>query len=128
MPSLALWLEPLFAAKKPERTERSMEQGMAGWGAQTLLSAAGLLAAATALAAAAVRAVKWFMTQRQQSEDIASLKEEQCLLTYGLLACLKGLREQGCDGPVSEAIEKIEKHINRAAHGQCAVKKEGAKV
>ena len=43
-------------------------------------------------------------------------KEEQALLTYGVLACLKGLKEQGCDGPVEEAINKIEKHINQVAH------------
>ena len=34
----------------------------------------------------------------------------------GILACLKGLKEQGCDGPVTDAITKIEKHINQAAH------------
>lgn len=41
---------------------------------------------------------------------------EQTLIIYGLLAALKGLKEQGCDGPVTEAIDKIEKHINQAAH------------
>ena len=34
-----------------------------------------------------------------------------------VVACLKGLKEQGCNGPVSEAIDKIEKHINKKAHG-----------
>ena len=47
-----------------------------------------------------------------------SIKDELCLLTYGTLACLKGLKEQGCNGPVTEAIGKIEKHINQSAHGQ----------
>ncbi len=46
------------------------------------------------------------------------MKAEQCLLTYGILACLKGLKEQGCNGPVTEAIGKIEKHINKQAHDQ----------
>lgn len=50
--------------------------------------------------------------------DQKGLQEEQSLIIYGLLACLKGLAEQGCDGPVSEAITKIEKHINKKAHGQ----------
>ncbi|MCI6451727.1 MAG: branched-chain amino acid ABC transporter permease, partial [Hungatella sp.] len=40
----------------------------------------------------------------------------QCLLVYGVLACLKGMKEQGCNGPVTEAINKIEKHINQQAH------------
>ena len=45
-----------------------------------------------------------------------SCHEEQTLIIYGLLACLKGLKEQGCNGPVTEAINKIEKHINQKAH------------
>jgi len=32
------------------------------------------------------------------------------------LACLKGLHEQGCNGPVTHAIEEIEEHINKQAH------------
>ena len=50
--------------------------------------------------------------------SVQAIQEEQALMTYGLLACLKGLAEQGCDGPVSEAIDKMEKHINMRAHGQ----------
>ena len=46
------------------------------------------------------------------------MNEELCLLTYGVLACLKGLKEQGCNGPVTNAIEKIEKHMNQKAHDQ----------
>ena len=37
-------------------------------------------------------------------------------MTYGVLACLKGLKEQGCNGPVTEAIQTIEKHLNVEAH------------
>lgn len=52
------------------------------------------------------------------NQDQQSMQEEQTLVIYGLLACLKGLAEQGCDGPVSEAIDHIEKHINKKAHKQ----------
>ena len=51
-------------------------------------------------------------------KDTEGIQEEQTLVVYGLLACLKGLAEQGCDGPVSEAIDRIEKHVNKKAHGQ----------
>jgi len=51
--------------------------------------------------------------QKTHDEDIRKINEEQCLATYGLLACLKGLKEQGCNGPVTEAINKIEKHLNK---------------
>ena len=42
--------------------------------------------------------------------------EEQQMLTYGVLACLKGLQEKGCNGPVTDAISKIEKYLNAKAH------------
>ena len=54
--------------------------------------------------------------RKTHEEDIRKINEEQCLITYGLLACLKGVREQGCNGPVTEAINKIEKHLNKQAH------------
>lgn len=50
--------------------------------------------------------------------DQGGIQEELTLVVYSLLACLKGLQAQGCNGPVSEAVEKIEKHINKKAHGQ----------
>lgn len=50
------------------------------------------------------------------SKEICSINTEQTLLTYGVLACLKGLREQGCNGPVTEAVNKIEKYLNEKAH------------
>ena len=54
--------------------------------------------------------------KKETKEEISSIKEEQQLLTYGVLACLKGLKEQGCDGSVTDAIDKIEKHLNAKAH------------
>lgn len=59
---------------------------------------------------------KWFLKQEKQDTDIKEIKDEQTLLTFGVLACLKGLKEQGCDGPVTSAINQIEKHINKQAH------------
>ena len=59
---------------------------------------------------------KWVLRQNKQDEDIKSIKEEQKILTTGVLACLKGLKEQGCDGPVTIAITEIENHLNKEAH------------
>ena len=59
---------------------------------------------------------KWILRQNKQDEDIRSIKDEQKILTTGVLACLKGLKEQGCDGPVTEAINSIENHLNKEAH------------
>ena len=59
---------------------------------------------------------KWVLKQSKQDDDIKSIKEEQSILTKGVLACLKGLKEQGCDGPVTTAINEIENHLNKEAH------------
>lgn len=59
---------------------------------------------------------KWFLKQNRQDDEIKALKEEQTVICYGVLAALKGLKEQGCNGPVSEAINKLEKHLNVQAH------------
>ena len=81
-----------------------------------IITAASVFSSLVVLFSAAIAAYKWIQRQAEQDRDIKRMKEELALLTYGVLACLKGLREQGCDGPVEEAIEKIEKHINVVAH------------
>ena len=59
---------------------------------------------------------KWLMKRDRNDVEIKEIKEEQSILTKGVLACLKGLKEQGCDGPVTLAITEIEDHINKQAH------------
>ncbi len=44
------------------------------------------------------------------------INDELKLITTGVLACLKGLQEQGCDGDVTAAIGNFEKHLNDKAH------------
>ena len=105
---------------------------------QSFITAGGVLAAISAFIALFARAVRYFDHRKKQdaelkelrekhdkemselkesvNEQITAIKEEQTLLTYGILACLKGLKEQGCNGPVTEAINMIEKHLNVEAH------------
>ena len=95
--------------------------------AETIISIAGLMGALAVIAGALIAVYKFSQKPKElerqiesikriHDEDIRKINEEQCLNTYGLLACLKGLREQGCNGPVTEAINKIEKHLNKQAH------------
>ena len=108
--------------------------------AQTIILAGGVLTAIVGFVTIAWKLFTWINHQKEQDleikrieqkfdREIASLRnlhvrehketqEEQALVVYGLLACLKGLAEKGCNGPVSEAIVKIEKHINKKAHEQ----------
>ena len=63
--------------------------------AQVVIEAAALLAAVTAILGGLFAVYRWYQRQEKQDEDIKARKEEMCLLTYGVLACLKGLKEQG---------------------------------
>jgi hypothetical protein len=94
---------------------------------QTVITAFAALSAIAGIVAFFAKGVRWVDRQKKQDEeikalrkthttDICCLKQEQTLVIYGLLACLKGLKEQGCNGPVTEAINKIEKHLNQNAH------------
>ena len=83
---------------------------------ENLITAAAAAGALGALILYIWKGFRWLSRQQEQDRDITALKEEQTLLTYGVLCCLKGLREKGCDGPVVDAIDRIEKHLNRAAH------------
>ena len=47
-----------------------------------------------------------------------SIKKENTLVIYALGACLDGLHQKGCNGKVTEAINRISKYINKAAHDQ----------
>ena len=77
---------------------------------------AGVITALGVILGVIFSVYKWFLKQEKQDKDIKAIKEEQVLLTQGVLACLKGLQEQGCDGPVTTAIKQLETHINKQAH------------
>lgn len=85
---------------------------------QTIITAAAVVAAIVALFKYYNRGYDFVKRQQEQDNIIKDIQEEQTLLTYGVLACLKGLHEQGSNGPVTEAINKIEKHLNQKAHGR----------
>ena len=94
---------------------------------QGVILVASVLAAVTAICASVAKIVHWFDERKTVKKDLAALRakheadmrdsmEERQLLVEGVLACLKGLAEQGCDGPVTKAIEKLERHLNQKAH------------
>ena len=83
---------------------------------QTIVTFAAILAAIFAILKYYNKGYDWVKRQDAQDREIKSVKEELQLLTFGNLACLKGLQEQGCDGAVTDAINKIEKHLNEKAH------------
>lgn len=94
---------------------------------QFIVTASAVITAIAAITGRLAKGVRWFDNQNKQDTkldtlqkkhetDMVVIQEEQTLLVFGILACLKGLKEQGCNGPVTEAINKIEKHLNQKAH------------
>ncbi len=84
--------------------------------ADTIITAAAFLSAVIAIFGLIFAVYKWYLRQNKQDDDIKALKAEQSVIVKGVLACLKGLKEQGCNGPVTNAIEEIQTHINEQAH------------
>ena len=106
--------------------------------AQNILTAGSVVTATVLLVQRFAKGVRWFDKQERQSTDIEELKnqhdadveklesemseqirknnEELQILTRGILACLKGLQEKGCNGPVTETAREIEEYLNTKAH------------
>lgn len=95
------------------------------WG--TVITASAVLTAIGVITGFLIKAVNWFNSQNshdenisnlkdKHDEDIISIKSEQRIIIEGLLACLQGLQEQGCNGPVTKAVNRIEAYLNEKAH------------
>ena len=83
---------------------------------QEIVEIAKWLSAAGVVSGAFFAVFKFLEWEKHQQAEIAAIKREQSVMCYGILACLKGLKEQGCNGPVTEAINKIDRHLNEKAH------------
>lgn len=63
---------------------------------------------------------RWVIAQdrlrEEVKEQLAVQNVENQVLCYGLLACLDGLEQLGCNHNVTKAHQSLEKHINRRAH------------
>lgn len=84
--------------------------------ADTIIKTGAVLTALGIIVSAIIAGVKFVDRQKKQDEELAATRRELTVLCYGVLACLKGLQEQGCNGPVTEARNRLEKHLNKAAH------------
>lgn len=86
--------------------------------AETIVKIAGVLTALGVIGGVVLWCFKFVERNKKQDEELKAIRKEQTLICYGILACLRGLEEQGCDGPVHEALDKLEKHLNKAAHDE----------
>ena len=84
--------------------------------ADMLIELAALLTALGVIGGVALWCHRFVLRNKRQDEAIAAIRNEQTLICYGVLACLKGLNEKGCNGPVTAALDNLENHMNQAAH------------
>lgn len=84
---------------------------------QMLLTTTAIIGAFVAIINYIKKLFGWFDRQEKQDKEIKDIKKEQEILTKGILACLKGLKEQGCNGSVTTTISEIETYLNNKAHG-----------
>ena len=84
--------------------------------ADIIIKAASLLGALGALGGAVIALYRQYESNKRQSEVIKEIRAEQTLICCGLRGALQGLIEQGCDGPCKDALQMLDKHLNRSAH------------
>lgn len=85
-------------------------------GTEQFLTVIAVASGIGSLGALVYKSIQWVERQNRQDEEIQHIKEEQCLLCYGLMAALDGLKQLGANGTVSAAHGKLEKHLNQSAH------------
>lgn len=54
--------------------------------------------------------------QADTDAKLQEIRAEQCMITYCMSAVLDGLHQLNCNGPVTEARNKLDKYLNKQAH------------
>lgn len=83
---------------------------------ETFLTMVAVMTGVGSLWAMIYKLVQWLERQKEQDKEIQNIKKEQCVMCYGLLATLDGLKQLGANENVTDAYNKLEKHINQSAH------------
>lgn len=87
---------------------------------EIIIKAAEVVGSLGCLAGLIAAFVKFVQHDKEQSKLIRKIQKEQTLICWGLKGALQGLIESGCNGPCKEALQKLEEHLNEAAHGEGA--------
>ena len=84
--------------------------------AEFILQVSKIVGAIAILGGLLYEGFKFMERQKAQDVEIEEIKKEQCVLCYAILATLDGLKQLGANGNVTDAHEKLEKHLNQSAH------------
>ena len=83
-----------------------------------ILALAGIISALGVIFGALFAVFRFIEKQKKNEQEIKSIKKENTLICYGLMACLDGLQQLGANHTVPEALDKLSKHLNQAAHDE----------
>ncbi len=93
--------------------------------AQSIITAAAVIAAVIAIAGYYNKIHDWVKHQEEQDKrmdkiehDAQAVQKELTLIVYGLSGCLDGLSQLGANHTVTDAKDRLDKHINKQAHKQ----------
>lgn len=78
---------------------------------QTIITTGAVLTAVVLIFSKYNKGYDFVKRQNTQDIEIKAIQEEQTIILKGVLACLKGLSEKGCDGPVQDAENEIENYL-----------------
>lgn len=95
----------------------------------TISEIASWLTGAAVIVAAVFKLVDWMRKPSQHGKaiedlhdkhdaDMKAVQTELTVIVYGLRGALQGLIETGCNGPCKEALQMLDKHLNKSAHEQ----------
>lgn len=94
---------------------------------QSIITAGAVVGALVTIITLLVKLVRWVDKQKKQDSeikalqdkhdrDLDALKHELTIICFGLRGALQGLIEKGCNGPCKDALNLLDKHLNKAAH------------
>jgi len=83
---------------------------------ENIRAASAILTALGTIFGAGIALYRFYLRQKKQDDELAAIRTELQVLCFGMRACLSGLKEQGCNGPVTQALDALEKHLNIQAH------------
>ena len=83
---------------------------------ESVKSLAVIITSLSTICGLIVAVYKFYTRQKKQDVELAAIRKELQLVCFGLKACLSGLHDQGCNGPVTEALNRLDKHLNEKAH------------
>lgn len=83
---------------------------------ETVKATAALFTSLTVIGGALIALYKFYLRQKKQDDELSEISKELQLVCFGLRACLSAHHEQGCNGPVTEALSRLDKHLNEKAH------------